>query len=174
MKGNRSPTRPASPLDILGDLSTQSRLLATGPEGRVYYFARTFGEDNREGTPPGTVLAFDTRIWRIAEAFEHARVLYQNLGVNPSERIHFQVRHTGLAGRTLIASEPGRYLRPWRQNAATREVVWTGEATLDQIATELRELVRRVCDELFLMFGFFQLADTVLDDLLSRYLSSRI
>lgn len=140
----------------------------------AYYFVRTFGEDNHEGTPPGTVLAFDTRIWRIAETFEHARVLYQNLGVNPTEKIQFLVRHSGLAGRTLVASEPGRYIRPIPRQSSAPEVVWTGEATLDQINTDLRGLVQGVCNELFLMFDFFQLADTVLDDLLSKYLSSRI
>ena len=140
----------------------------------AYYFARTFGEDNHEGTPPGTVLAFDTRIWRIAEAFEHARLLYQNLDANPTERIYFQVRHAGLAGRNLTASEPSRYIRPIPRQSAATEVVWTGEVTLDQIATELRELVRRVCHELFLMFDFFELADVVLDDVLKNYLSSRV
>jgi len=48
------------------------------------------------------------------------------------------------------------------------------EATLDQIATELRELARRVCNELFIMFDFFHLADVVLDDLLKKYLSSQM
>lgn len=138
-----------------------------------FYFARTYQEDSLDNAAPGTILWFDIRIWRIAETFEHAAALYRELGVSPSDPIRVHIRHAGLRGRLLTSSDPMRNTFLERRSTED-EITWSGEVTQDQIKAQLKDLVRSVCEELYLLFDFFRPVDAVYDEILANYLASRV
>lgn len=140
-----------------------------------FYLARNFQEDTRSDTKadPGKVLFFDTQIWRIAEAFEHASSLYKNLGLKPGEPFWIRIRYKGLKGRVLASSTPARELS-YERTTAEDEVAWEGKVTQDMVNFGLKEYVGAVVDGLFAMFDFFKLSPQVVDELVRGYLASRI
>lgn len=168
------PTSGGIVADIFSDfISTHVDYWKLSTRGD-FYLARSFQEDTRRDTKsePGKVLFFNTQLWRIAEAFEHAALLYRNLDLKPDEPFWIRIRYKGLKGRVLASSTPLRDLS-YERTTAEDEVAWEGEVTQDLVVARLKGYVKAVSDSLFTMFDFFKLGSEVVSEIVDEYLASR-
>ncbi len=134
-------------------------------ENGYYYFARNYQEDEEKES---SLMFFDTRIWRIAEIIDHCISLYTELEVNPTSKIHLEISHKSLKGRSLAASNPGR-LMLYERKATSNEVKWEIDTTLDDLATSRKTYIEEAARKLFILFDFFEPDQSVLDSVLSEY-----
>lgn len=143
-----------------------------------YYFSRTFVEDSaaygeqRLRGEKVKVLAFDTRTWRVAEAFLHASKLYEALNIEGETSIAFRITHKGLKDRLMIASDPGRHIRRDR-TCQEEEATWNKEIPLNSITSDLKELTFEVVSELFVFFTYAKFGRGLIDGIVDKFLSSR-
>jgi len=116
---------------------------------------------------------FDTRIVRITEALLYCAKLYSFLGIDNKKKIFFSIGHSGLENRTLIAAKQSRRLRRGYKSIEN-EVDTTIEFTLNQIESDLVQLVQKITDPLFTVFDFFQLADSVYEDIVNNFVKGQV
>jgi hypothetical protein len=141
-------------------------------DGSFYLFREAEEETRAERSD--RVIFFDTRIWRIAEAIKHCTELYKNLGLEPSNKIMIRIKHLGLNGRILTASDPGRAFTMFKRTAGTDSITWEKEVSLDYINSNFNSLVADSCKKLFLMFDFWVPADNIIDEITNQFLKSRV
>src|SRR5437764_1662158 len=115
-----------------------------------FYFAGSLFEDQRSSGQ----LFFNTRIARVTEALLYCGRLYSSLGVDRSATVSFAVRHAGLKGRVLTASNPNRLLDGPRRSEEDTIDTWI-TFTLDEIESHLVEKVRELVAHLFTDLDFF-------------------
>lgn len=144
-----------------------------------YYVSRLFEEDfeaprftSSEGHPRRCIW-FDTRIWRIAEVFLHSAALYRELGVPPEEPYALAVNHRGLEAREFYKSDPRRVVFRGRL-CHSPAVTWTREVTQDYLKSDLKSLVGEVASNLFVLFDFAQVSREVIDNIVDKFLHSRV
>jgi hypothetical protein len=133
------------------------------------YLAKSLFEDKRR---PGEIF-FNTRIVRVAEAILYCLRLYGLLGVDRGSRISIAVRHAGLRGRRLTSSSPNRDLSivyKTEENEVDTEI----QGTLDEIEANLVGYVKSLTSPLFMLFDFFELADSVYEDIVNRFLKGEV
>jgi hypothetical protein len=121
-----------------------------------FYLLASFLEDERGSER----LLSDLRIARITEALLYFTRLYSNLGVPVDSRLVIGMRHGGLGERVL--SRGGLMLRDHgrsRENKVYTEV----ETTLDEIRSNLVEVVEEFTQPLFVVFDFFKLDRKILE-----------
>lgn len=121
-----------------------------------FYLLASFLEDERSSER----LLSDLRIARITEALLYFTRLYSNLGVPVDSRLVIGMRHGGLGERVL--SRGGLMLRDHgrsRENKVYTEV----ETTLDEIRSNLVEVVEEFTQPLFVVFDFFKLDRKILE-----------
>jgi hypothetical protein len=124
------------------------------------------------GGHPERPLWFDIRIWRIAEIILHSASVYRGLGIPPDEPYALVVTHGGLDDREFYTSNMRRLVRRSRLSS-TQEVSWTKEVTQDYVKSNLHSLVRELANELFVVFDFMQVEDSVIDDITNEFLGTR-
>lgn len=129
--------------------------------GHFYTQIKLF-EDDRGGD----VIYFNTRIIRVAETFMFLQGVYRLLSVPEDTQLTLRVRHKGLAGRTLTAVG-NRFITPAKTDVeeATAEISFA----LAEIETRLPELVKNVCDGLFVIFDFTKIGLPVFQDIITRF-----
>lgn len=129
-----------------------------------FYLLQSFFEDKRAKN----ALFFNTRIVRVTEALMFASRLYTTLGAAPDAKISARFTHTGLAGRMLKSAGGNRSLstQPTSLEAVseTETVILLGD-----IHTALVDEVRRVCEPMFMLFDFQELAPQVYEDIVRRF-----
>lgn len=124
-----------------------------------YYLLKSLFEDMRSSGH----LFYDTRIDRITEALLYFTRLYSNLGVPPDSQLVIGMRHGGLGERVLSSAERGLMFRDHgrsRENEVYTEV----ETTLDEIGSNLVEIVEKFTQRLFVVFDFFKLDRKILEE----------
>jgi len=155
---------------IVAEIKTETfDYWAINKKGDFYSLISLF-EDYRN--KPDNIF-FDTRIVRITEALLYCAKLYSLLGVDLKKRIFFSIRHFGLKNRTLIAAKQSRWLRR-EYKSLENEVDTTIEFTLNQIESDLVQLVQKITDPLFTIFDFFQLADSVYEDIVNNFVKGQV
>ncbi|MBC7490457.1 MAG: toll/interleukin-1 receptor domain-containing protein [Glaciimonas sp.] len=129
-----------------------------------FYLLQSFFEDKRAKN----ALFFNTRIVRVTESLLFASRLYTTLGVAPDAKVSVRFTHTGLAGRMLKSASGNRYLST--QSTSLEEVSETETViVLGDIHTALVDEVRRVCEPMFMLFDFQELAPQVYEDIVRRF-----
>ena len=73
----------------------------------------------------------------------------------------------------MIAANSSRWLRQ-EYKCLENEIDTTIEFKLNQIESELVELVKKIAEPLFTLFDFFQLADSVYEDMVNKFVKGQI
>jgi len=143
--------------------------------GRIF-LARALQDDipESERSPePRTLLDFSLMILRIAERLEVARRIYLGLGALPASKASFIFQINKLGGRMLTSwSNPGRYISPGRvavQDVATAFC----ELSLDAGQQLIVDKTHYVANEIFHLFGGFEISRKVTADLVENLLQRR-
>lgn len=139
-----------------------------------FYSLTSFVEDaRRQGTG---ALWFEVWIARVAEILVHCKKLYGALGVEPGAHVEVAVRFGGLKGRA-VGSSPGS---PRVETPGVGRVSVENEVTIAPIVfalrdvdTKLLELVKRVCEPLFVLFDFTSFSDQDYSGIISDFLQGR-
>ncbi|MBT9438025.1 MAG: hypothetical protein GAS50_02405 [Desulfobacterales bacterium] len=155
---------------IVAEIKTETYDYWTINRNGDFYSLISLFEDYRK--KPENIF-FDTRIVRITEALLYCAKLYLFLGVDTNKKVFFSIRHSGLENRTLIAANQSRRLRK-DYKSLENEVDTTIEFTLNQIESDLVQLVQKITDPLFTLFDFFQLADSVYEDIVNKFVKGQM
>ena len=145
-------------------------------ESGQYYVWRLYEEDFEQPQyssstgHPESLIWFDVRIHRIAEVALHSAALYRELGVAPDEPYLLAVNHHGLKGRELYSSTARAHIRR-RQICQAPSATWCRQVTQDYVIGDLKELVREIADELFVLFAFAQIGPQVISEHVDAFLS---
>ncbi len=134
-----------------------------------FFTTISYFEDERK---PGHIF-FNTQIVRITEALLYCARLYSNLDVDPSADVRLAIRHFGLKERTLSSSSPERRLYEKRVSGEN-EIETELNFKLHDIESKLVDEVKRVCCPLFMLFDYFELEDTVYEDLVQGFVEGRV
>jgi hypothetical protein len=112
-------------------------------------------------------LFFDTRIVRITETLLYFTRLYSNLGVSPDSHIVVCIRHGGLKERVLSCAGPRLMFQDHRSKED--EVCTEVGTTLDEIKSNLVEVVEEFTQPLFMVFDFFKLDRKNLEEIVHDF-----
>jgi hypothetical protein len=110
------------------------------------------------------IVAWNIRVWRIAEAVDHCIELYRALGCDFRTEVHLQVAHEGLKDVSLGATDGARVVRAQPCAIDHVESVWDG--SLAALESTRRDVVLGLCTPLFEKFGF---ATVPMPDLFRTY-----
>jgi cellulose biosynthesis protein BcsQ len=137
--------------------------------GDFYSLMSLFEDDRAEAS-----IFFDTQIIRTSEALLHCANLYRALGVSAKAEIEFRLSHGGLRGRKLRSA--GRTMPSLAEhvNKYEDEVSETIRFRLDQIDTELTQLVIKLCSPLFMLFDFFAPTQEAYEGRIKNFVAGRI
>ena len=168
---NRDEYRPRPKADgIVADLNTDERYdYWTIRKDGAFYLLHSLFEDMRK---PGYIF-FNTRIVRITETLLYAVRLYSGFKVSPNSRIVVGIRHGGLKGRALTASSPERDVRE-RRDSTEDEVYSEIDTTIEKLESNLVDNVEAFTKPLFILFDYFQLDRSVLEDVVNKFVQGRV
>ena len=140
-----------------------------------FYTLTSLPEDDPSAGSSISVIYFDTRIVRAAEALLHCAKLYKVMGVEPNAHIEMTIRYGGLRGRALAAASKQRSLFEDRRNVYEDEIAIPPiRFTLASVESEIVELVKKLCEPLFVIFDFGTFGDPVYRELVSGFVQGRI
>lgn len=140
---------------------------ALNTNGAIYLLKSLFEDDRK----PGAIF-FDTRIIRITELLMYIRNLYFRLGIPDDSKISISIGHYGLQGRVLTAASPNRHLFDRKTDLDT--VKTETETSVSEIKNDLATVVERFTSELFEAFEFFELAPSVLREIVENFSKGKI
>lgn len=171
--GNREEFRPRPRADgIVAEISIEDRssydYWAIKKSGDFYSLSSLF-EDTRK---PGHIF-FNTRIVRATEALLYCARLLSRLGVDPSSSLLFAIRYGGLRDRLLSSSNPARSLFECSR-CAEEAVEAIVETSLGKIESDLVSLVKDLTRPLFVLFDFFEVRDSVYEDIVNRFVNGEV
>lgn len=134
-----------------------------------FYLLQTYFEDMSNPEK----LFFNTRIVRITEVLLYAAKLFSHLGFSPNYSFKVKIMHAGLNGRTLDASSISRSLI--MTHVSTEHSVTTEISTsIQDIESNLENLVEIFTRELFIIFDFFELDRGILDEIVNNFVEGRV
>ena len=137
----------------------------------TFYLLKSLFEDDKRPEQPGHVF-FNTRIVRITETLLYAVRLYTGLKVPLDSPIEIGIRHGGLKGRVLSATQS----RSFGLNDARSiedEVYTEVETRLDKIESDLVKLVEQITDPFFILFEFRKFDRSVVEDIVNNFVAGR-
>lgn len=137
-------------------------------DGRFYTLLSLFEDDRRPDS-----LFWDTRTIRVSEALLLLVRLYRRLGASDTDRLSVVVRHGGLDGRALDVANHSR-LMSHHPTAAVDIVETPISATLNELETELPRFARDLVRELLVLFDFYRVDDSILDDLAGGFIAGEV
>jgi MinD-like ATPase involved in chromosome partitioning or flagellar assembly len=138
-----------------------------------FYTLKSLAEDRIE-RQAGPFIYFDVRIMWAAEALLHCEKLYKALGVEPGAHVELAIRYGGLRGRTLEGS-PGTHFFEAPMNTAEDEVgIAPVSFALDSIQSELVELVKRLCEPLFVVFDYTSFTDELYESIVTGFAAGKV
>ncbi|HXB70311.1 MAG TPA: hypothetical protein VNY05_18825 [Candidatus Acidoferrales bacterium] len=153
--------------DKVGPLFTYWALARSG----AFYTLMSLSED-QEG--PSHAIWFDARIARVAEVLLHCANLYKVLGVEPNAHVEVAVRYGGLRGRMLSAASKHRVVSPQKNLHEDEVTVPPITFRLGAIETEIVELVKKLCEPLFVVFDFASFPDEVYRQIVTDFLRGKV
>lgn len=171
--GNRADCRPRPRADgIVAELAFKDRssydYWAVRRNGDFYFLGSLF-EDERD---PSKIF-FNTRIVRVTETLLYCARLYSRLEIDPTVFVNVAVRHGGLKGRFIGSSSPGRILSP-RAASTEDEIDCEVRTSLQEIESNLVPLVKQLVAPVFVLFDFFELADSVYEHIVNSFVDGRV
>ena len=133
-----------------------------------FYFLHSLFEDERADN----AIFVDTRIVRVTELLLFLSRLYSRLEVPDSTQVQVTVTHGGLEGRQLRTANPARLMQQDRTSSET-EVSASITCTVGELESKLVEQVRGLLEPLFVVFDFFELSDSVWEELINGFVEGR-
>lgn len=134
----------------------------------TFYLLKSLFEDERK---PGHIF-WKSRIYRITEALLYSVRLYCGLNVPSDSRILIGIRHGGLKGRVLSNPEGREFFR--NRKSDENEVYNEVGSALEKIESDLVKLVQKFTEPLFILFGFFEVNEKVLENIVNDFVAGRI
>lgn len=134
----------------------------------AFYLKSSLFEDKRD---PEKIF-FNTRIVRITEVLMYLKNLYSNLWIWEETPFEVTITHGWLNWRILWSSSPNRFLAPRMIN--TDQVSTTTIVTINKIENNIIDIVELYTKELFEQFDFFELSRSVLEDIVSNFVSWKV
>ncbi|MGC2424933.1 MAG: hypothetical protein WA666_11350 [Nitrospirota bacterium] len=164
---NRDEFRPRPTTEgIVAEIASGTYDYWTIRKDGSFYFLRSSSE-----IKPGYIF-FDTRIRRVTEAFLYTVRLYNGLKAPQDSRVLIGIRHGGLEGLILSATEDRSFGLDERKS--TEDEVYTEvETRLDKIEPDLVNLVQQITDPLFILFDFRKFDRMVVEDIVNNFVAGR-
>lgn len=134
----------------------------------TFFLLATLFEDMRK---PNSIF-FNTRIIRITETLLYAIRLYTGLKVPPNSRIIIGIRHYGLKNRILEAA--GSRDLGYERKSVENEVYSEIDTTIVKLESDLIKYVEEFTRPLFMLFEFFELNKSVLEDIVNKFVEGKI
>ncbi|MCK6388148.1 MAG: toll/interleukin-1 receptor domain-containing protein [Zoogloea sp.] len=128
-----------------------------------FYLLQSLFEDKRGES----LLFFNTRIIRVAEALMFAANFYTKLGAPPDATLSVRVSHRGLAGRALTSAGGNRPIFPRVSHESTSESEIV--LSLGRMQETRIDDVRRITEPLFMLFEFQEFGEAVYTDIVQRF-----
>jgi len=140
-----------------------------------FYTLRSLSEDEREVDRSTSIIWFNIRIVRATEALLHCASLYKVLGVDPGAHVEMTVRYGGLRGRTLRTSSMNWYGRVGGENIH-EDIVRISPITfrLGDVETDIVDLVRKLCEPLFVIFDYFSVPDVIYHQIVTDFMKGKV
>ncbi|MCX5817524.1 MAG: hypothetical protein NTX75_15000 [Proteobacteria bacterium] len=119
-----------------------------------------------------THLYLDTNVIRTTEGLLYCARLYARLGVDPSSKVQFSLRFTGLKDRILTTT---RGENPFPDHRCIEdEIVSEVSTSLQEIEAKTVALIKQLLSPVFILFDFFELSDSVYDDLVNKFVQGKM
>jgi hypothetical protein len=134
-----------------------------------FYLAQNLFENDRD---PNAIF-FNTRMVRTAEALLYCRNLYNNLGVDNGAAVQFRIRHSGIKGRNLLSSNPNRMMWPLDRKASADSSECAVEFEHPLTDRGIVEKTRELLNPLFVLFDFFEPAESLYQDVVGNFIQGR-
>lgn len=134
-----------------------------------FYLAHNLFENERD---PNAIF-FNTRIIRTAEALIYCRNLYNNLGVEDGADVQFKIRHAGIKGRVLSSSNPNRMMWPLERNTGVDSSECAVNFKHPLTDHGVVEKTREILNSLFVLFDFFEPAESIYQDIVGNFIQGR-
>ena len=135
-----------------------------------YYMLKSLFEDSRKKG----VIFVDTRTYRITETFMHMALLYKALNVGPQTKLSISLTHHGLKGRTLAIASPNRHLSSGYKCQEEDEIRSTYSISVEDLDTKLNDLVYEAVSSLTVVFDFFKVGQSVINDMVEGFKKGHI
>jgi len=141
--------------------------------GDFYALVELFDDSGQDRS--GQNLFFDTGILRATEALLHCAGLYKALGVEPNAHVEMTVRYGGLRGRILTDASPSRRNFPRYRNLHEDEVsVPPITFALGAAEMEIVDLVKKLCEPLFVIFDFAIFGDDIYEQIVTNFVNGKV
>lgn len=161
------PTAAAIFAEIKGGDSYDYWTLRTNGD---FFLLQSLFEDERVENGITT----NTRIVRVTEAVLYAARLHEQLGSDPSAKLHVRIRHGGLGGRTLYVRTPWPHPEPTQRKCTEPEVTSEVTITRDQVVANLPRIVKELTSALFVLFDFFEVHDAIYERVVNAFVEGNI
>ncbi|HEV3197595.1 MAG TPA: hypothetical protein VGZ73_06795, partial [Bryobacteraceae bacterium] len=141
-----------------------------------FYTLMSLSEDHVDENRARNIIWFDTRIVRAAEVLLHSANLYRVLGVEPNAHVEMTVRYGGLRKRSLgvASTNRGKWLEP-AENLYEDEVrVSPLIFKLGAVDTEIVELVKKLCEPLFVIFDYTTFPDDIYQQIVTDFVKGKV
>ena len=134
-----------------------------------YYLRKNLFEDQRDPT----AIFFDTRIVRNTELLMYALRLYDRLGIDPSTGFVLELRYGGLSGRVLGSATRNRVMvGPY--TCSEDEITTSYDGSLQEVEGSMTEVVKQLTAPMLALFDFFELGDSIYQQIVEAYGEGRI
>ena len=141
------------------------------PAGR-FFLLRGYDEDVSDRVDPGTIIDIAIPIWRIGETLLYASRIASTYATDPAISIH--CRFTGLRGRRLGSTSPGRHFFADDSDVSHDDEVQLGtRASAVESDDNLVEVLQPLLAPLYERFGFFELRVDLIRAEIARMRSNR-
>ncbi|PJE63903.1 hypothetical protein COU89_00760 [Candidatus Roizmanbacteria bacterium CG10_big_fil_rev_8_21_14_0_10_45_7] len=133
-----------------------------------FYLLQNLFEDTRGKQ----LIFFDTRIVRITETILYLARLYHQLKISITTPLHITIAHGGLSGRTIRAA--GRRMIFLERTSTQDKVVTKIDTTVGELEAKLTDHVETITKDLFVLFDYFELERTILEDIVTNFVNGKI
>jgi hypothetical protein len=134
----------------------------------------SLAEDRRKVDGSREIVWFNILIARAAEALLHCANLYKALGVEPNAHIEMTVRYGGLRGRILTSAVFRRELDEHKNFHEDEVSVSPVTFRLGAIDAEIVELVKKLCEPLFVVFDYASFDDNIYREIVTDFLRGKV
>lgn len=154
--------------EVIAETKESYDFWALRRNGDFYWRGSLFEDERRPGD-----LFFDTRIIRVTEALLYCGRLYGALQLDQQRVVTIIVRHVGLKGRRLSSASSTRYVSA-RDTSHEDESAVSFSVRLEQLESDLISLVKSVVAPMLALFDFFELSDTVYEEIVNRFVEGKV
>ncbi len=136
-----------------------------------FYLLKNLFEDDTGGNKDKS-LFFNTRIVRTTEVLLHCARLYANLGVPSHNEVALAIKYEGISNRRLSSTNNRRI--SYDPVAIEDQIEIVKQFSLLSIETQLVEKVKQFTAPLFALFDFFELSDSIYEDIVNQYVEGKV